>query len=97
MALSPESSTETLATLDSWRQFQGDTQHTWRERTCSFDNTFVAHSCVDSPATIEHNEISGFIRALMRFYADARGLDKGMIPSSVLISHPLTAPVMPET
>ena len=52
---------------------------------------------VYSPATIEYDEISGFIRVLMSFYADARGLGQGMPPSSVLISHPLTAPVMPET
>jgi Uma2 family endonuclease len=35
---------------------------------------------VHLPATIEHDEISGFIRGLMSFYADARGLGKVLGP-----------------
>jgi Uma2 family endonuclease len=39
---------------------------------------------VHSPASTEHDDLSGFIRALMRFYADAKGLGKVLGPDALI-------------
>jgi Uma2 family endonuclease len=44
------------------------------------DGVMIVHS----PASIEHDDISGFLRALMSFYADAKGLGKVLGPDSLV-------------
>jgi Uma2 family endonuclease len=44
------------------------------------DGVMIVHS----PASATHDDISGFIRALMSFYADARGLGKVLGPDSLV-------------
>ncbi|HYY15235.1 MAG TPA: Uma2 family endonuclease [Gammaproteobacteria bacterium] len=44
------------------------------------DGVMIVHS----PASTEHDDLSGFIRALMRFYADAKGLGKVLGPDSLI-------------
>ena len=44
------------------------------------DGVMIVHS----PASYEHDDLSGFIRALMSFYADARGLGKVLGPDSLI-------------
>jgi Uma2 family endonuclease len=44
------------------------------------DGVMIVHS----PASAVHDDLSGFIRALMRFYADARGLGKVLGPDSLV-------------
>ena len=44
------------------------------------DGVMIVHS----PASMEHDEISGFLRALMSFYADDKGLGKVLGPDSLV-------------
>ena len=44
------------------------------------DGVMIVHS----PASIEHDDLSGFIRALMSFYVDARSLGKVLGPDSLV-------------
>jgi Uma2 family endonuclease len=44
------------------------------------DGVMIVHS----PASATHDDISGFIRALMRFYADTKGLGKVLGPDSLV-------------
>lgn len=44
------------------------------------DGVMIVHS----PASIEHDDISGFLRSLMSFYADAKGLGKVLGPDSLV-------------
>jgi Uma2 family endonuclease len=45
-----------------------------------FDGVMIVHS----PATWEHDDVSGFFRGLMSFYADAKGLGKVLGPDSLV-------------
>jgi Uma2 family endonuclease len=44
------------------------------------DGVMIVHS----PASLEHGNIGGFVRGLMSFYGDARGLGKGLGPGSLI-------------
>ncbi len=44
------------------------------------DGVMIVHS----PASTEHDDLSGFIRALMRFYADAKSMGKVLGPDSLI-------------
>jgi Uma2 family endonuclease len=44
------------------------------------DGVMIVHS----PASIEHDDSSGFIRGLMSFFAEARGLGKVLGPDSLI-------------
>jgi Uma2 family endonuclease len=45
-----------------------------------FDGVMIVHS----PAAYEHDDVGGFVRGLMDFYADARGLGKVLGPDSLI-------------
>jgi Uma2 family endonuclease len=51
-----------------------DTKAEW------IDGVMIVHS----PASIEHDDSSGFIRGLMSFFAEARGLGKVLGPDSLI-------------
>src|SRR5918992_803532 len=44
------------------------------------DGVMIVHS----PASIEHDDSSGFVRGLMSFYAEAKGLGKVLGPDSLI-------------
>jgi Uma2 family endonuclease len=51
-----------------------DTKAEW------IDGVMIVHS----PASIEHDDSSGFVRGLMSFYAEAKGLGKVLGPDSLI-------------
>lgn len=48
------------------------------------DGVMIVHSA----ASIEHDDLSGFLRALMSFFTDAKGLGKVLGPDSLI--HPMS-------
>jgi Uma2 family endonuclease len=49
-----------------------------------FDGVMIVHS----PATLEHDDITGFVRSLMRLFAEARGLGKVFGPDALVRLQP---------